>query len=432
MRFKSFFLTLTAAFVIPLVTSAQVDEGEKIVDDIQDKGWHVGIQGGILAGESDFSSFASDRFRPGWNTGVIGGYRFNPVLSLDAYAQWGQAFLAEQSCCAERNYWLYTEEWRRSVFQLGHGAYFNNILSSNFIQRYGLQMNVNLLGFGNPGRHRRLSLDLSPSISVTGSSTDLILKDSDQHLYDNINKWHIGIGPQVQVGYRISDNIDLAVYSGFTYLTGKNFDAMPELHSNNYLYDAGIRLTFNFRKSKKNPAVISHATTVVPTPAVETKPIVEIKNDFVSDTVSTEPLVEPEPVPETDHQEKTEPIVEEVEIVIQDTAESVLNEELAENTIYFSFNSIWIEPSERNKVKEIARILKANPDVRVLITGWGCSIGTEEQNLRVSLQRAEGVKRVLGQWLVPAERIETTGAGIKHDAPTKELARCAATIEIIE
>jgi outer membrane protein OmpA-like peptidoglycan-associated protein len=100
--------------------------------------------------------------------------------------------------------------------------------------------------------------------------------------------------------------------------------------------------------------------------------------------------------------------------------------------IYFSFNSVWIEPSERGKVKEISEILKANPEMRIRVTGSCCEIGGEEVNKRVSLQRAEAVKRVLGQWLIPAERVETVGAGIAHDAPSRKEARNATVIEIIK
>jgi hypothetical protein len=39
---------------------------------------------------------------------------------------------------------------------------------------------------------------------------------------------------------------------------------------------------------------------------------------------------------------------------------------------------------------------------------------------------------VLGQWLVPAERIETVGGGIKRDAASDAEARNATTIEIMQ
>jgi outer membrane protein OmpA-like peptidoglycan-associated protein len=100
--------------------------------------------------------------------------------------------------------------------------------------------------------------------------------------------------------------------------------------------------------------------------------------------------------------------------------------------IYFSFNSIWIEPSERAKVKEIADRLKADKSIRIRVTGWCDPVGSDAANQRVSLQRAEAVKRVLGQWLIPADRVETAGGGVCGSAASHEEARCAITIEILK
>ena len=77
-------------------------------------------------------------------------------------------------------------------------------------------------------------------------------------------------------------------------------------------------------------------------------------------------------------------------------------------------------------------MMKADKSFRIRITGWCDEIGGEEVNKRVSLQRAEAVKRVLGQWLIPAEHIEAVGAGINHNAATAREARNATTIEIVQ
>lgn len=76
--------------------------------------------------------------------------------------------------------------------------------------------------------------------------------------------------------------------------------------------------------------------------------------------------------------------------------------------------------------------MKARPDMRVRIIGWGDETGGEEVNKRVSLQRAEAVKRMLGKWLIPAERVETVGAGINRNAANNDEARSATTIEIAD
>ena len=62
----------------------------------------------------------------------------------------------------------------------------------------------------------------------------------------------------------------------------------------------------------------------------------------------------------------------------------------------------------------------------------GDEVGGVEANKRVSLQRAETVKRVLGQSGISADRIEAVGGGINYDAPNRKEARNATTFEIIK
>lgn len=77
-------------------------------------------------------------------------------------------------------------------------------------------------------------------------------------------------------------------------------------------------------------------------------------------------------------------------------------------------------------------MMKDDKSIRISITGWGDNVGGEEANKRVSLQRAEAVKRVLGQWNIAAERVETIGAGINRNAANDAEARNATTIEIVQ
>jgi outer membrane protein OmpA-like peptidoglycan-associated protein len=167
--------------------------------------------------------------------------------------------------------------------------------------------------------------------------------------------------------------------------------------------------------STEQPKPVVEEIVIAPVEKTES-----VKEVITSDTVAVQ-TVQPEVV-----KEQPKEVVEDVA-----TPPTVANS-IEFPVIYFSFNSIWIEPSERAKVKEIADMMKADKSIRIRITGWGDEIGGEEVNKRVSLQRAEAVKRVLGQWLVPAERIETVGGGIKRDAASDAEARNATTIEIMQ
>ena len=46
--------------------------------------WYVGVQGGTSLGQGTFRSITEHEILPGLQGGIIGGYRFNRLLSLEA------------------------------------------------------------------------------------------------------------------------------------------------------------------------------------------------------------------------------------------------------------------------------------------------------------------------------------------------------------
>lgn len=94
-------------FMAAIPMSAQ--EGN--TQDMEDNpSWYIGLQGGVPFGVSTFSSFGADKTRAGFDAGLYGGYRFNPVLSLEAQAAWGRVNQSAQDCCA--GYWLGADGYR--------------------------------------------------------------------------------------------------------------------------------------------------------------------------------------------------------------------------------------------------------------------------------------------------------------------------------
>lgn len=382
------------------------------------RGWYVGVQAGMPMAEGTFSSFGADKFCPGWNAGIHGGYRFTNVWSLEMTANWGQQFLAEQDCCFDRGYFLGTD-WNRyhpdliPADMLYKGMYYKDLKSRTFVRRYGLQVNMNVLGFFNRTKESRWRLEISPAVYGVGTSSDIVSKADDSPMKENISKWHFGYGGQAQVSYAIAENMNLGIYGGFTHLTGEPMDGMPEIHLTNFIIDAGIKFTVNFGKKRKN---VRSAETVMPTtiaPTVQTETTTTEANTEVVE--QTKPA---EPVPEQPQETATEIVP--------------IASELTFPKIYFSFNSVWIEPSERAKVKQIADMLKADESVGISITGWGDANGGEEINKRVSLQRAEAIKAALIKQGIDDKRIETVGGGINRDAKSNAEARIAATTEVLE
>lgn len=421
------------AAMAALTLPAQAQQSEPAPERDYTRGWYIGAQGALSMGEGDFSSFGADKFRAGGGGGVFGGYRFNKVWSLELNAHWGQLNMAEQDCCFERGYWLGADynRYHPALIPAGmDGWYYKDLMSRTFVQQYSLQANMNVLGFFNATKDSRWMVELSPMVSAVGTSSDILTKAGKNPVRENISQWHLGVGGALQVSYAATKNLNVGIYGDFTHLFKEPLDGMPELHSTNFMIDAGVRVSWNFGSKKK--AKKSSAAVVAPVVAAAAVTATEQPNEEVKEVVDTptEVVVADAAAVQPDQQEV---VVEQPKDEVKEVATTtVVEAESNFPTIYFSFNSIWIEPSERAKVKEIADMMKADKSIRVRVTGWGDNVGTEEQNKRVSLQRAEAVKRVLGQWLIPAERVETVGAGIKHDAQSREEARHAATIEITE
>lgn len=382
------------------------------------RGWYVGVQAGMPMAEGTFSSFGADKFRPGWSAGIHGGYRFTNVWSLEMTANWGQQFLAEQDCCFDRGYFLGTD-WNRyhpdliPADMLYKGVYYKDLKSRTLVQRYGLQVNMNVLGFFNRTKNSRWQLEISPAVYGVGTTSDIANKADGSPMKENISKWHFGYGGQAQVTYAVAKNMNLGIYGGFSHLTGEPIDGMPEIHLTNFIIDAGIKFTMNFGKKKRN---VRSAETVIPTTIVATvqteTTIAEAETEVVEQTKTVEPVYEQPRETATE----TAPVAS----------------ELTFPTIYFSFNSVWIEPSESTKVREIADIMKAGESIRISITGWGDANGGEEVNKRVSLQRAEAIKAALIKQGIDGKRIEAVGGGINRNAASNAEARIAATTEVLK
>ncbi len=80
--------------------------------------------------------------------------------------------------------------------------------------------------------------------------------------------------------------------------------------------------------------------------------------------------------------------------------------------ILFDVNSDKIKPESYGTLKEIAKVLSDNADVKVRIIGHTDSDGSDESNLDLSKRRAASVKNTLNsEFSIDAARMETDGKG---------------------
>jgi outer membrane protein OmpA-like peptidoglycan-associated protein len=80
--------------------------------------------------------------------------------------------------------------------------------------------------------------------------------------------------------------------------------------------------------------------------------------------------------------------------------------------ILFDFNKSDVKPESKPSLDEIARMLKANPSMKVWVVGHTDSVGTVEANQKLSEARALAVVNTLvANYGIAAARLKGYGAG---------------------
>ena len=350
------------------------------------KGWYLGVDGGLPFGLSTFSSFGHDKTHLGWAAGIYGGYRFNPIFSAELSARYGEVNLSAQDCCVERNYWLGSDGMLYKASVLGIDSWEYAQLKSHVrMGWYGARVHVNLLGLLRNTAHSRWTVAVSPHLYAVTTCADIQTLADHAEVMKGSTRWHLGYGASLQAGYQLTSNLNLGIYSGLTRLSGERIDGMPEhLHKNNFVWESGIRLGISFSKKKNK---------IVETPSV---PQTEVLHQ---DTILSENV---------NQKEKETVDKAETKVVEQDIKEPV---KVTFPVIYFSFNRITIRPSEVSKLKSILHILKENPEMKVMVTGWCDTRGSVAVNRRISRQRAQALKTWLVKRGIAASRISVVGKG---------------------
>ena len=350
------------------------------------KGWYLGMDGGLPFGLSTFSSFGHDKTHLGWAAGIYGGYRFNPIFSAELSARYGEVNLSAQDCCVERNYWLGSDGMLYKASVLGIDSWEYAQLKSHVrMGWYGARVHLNLLGLLRNTAHSRWTVAVSPHLYAVTTCADIQTLADHAEVKKGSTRWHLGYGASLQAGYQLTSNLNLGIYSGLTRLSGERMDGMPEhLHKNNFVWESGIRLGISFSKKKNK---------IVETPSV---PQTEVLHQ---DTILSENV---------NQKEKETVDKAETKVVEQDIKEPV---KVTFPVIYFSFNRITIRPSEVSKLKSILHILKENPEMKVMVTGWCDTRGSVAVNRRISRQRAQALKTWLVKRGIAASRISVVGKG---------------------
>ena len=395
MKKTAFSLLLLMAF---MAAGVQTAVAQTASDGSPVGKWYAGLSGGTSLGQATFRSITESKTHWGAQFGVFGGYQLSRLFSVEALATMGGQKQTSLDCDP---YWLSTDGERTFAPVLGkQGNYYRDLEAKTQWMRFGLQANFDVLSLlTKPGT--KWSVTLSPQVSAVTTRTKHLATDYEQELD---RQWHLGLGGQAAVGYRVAKNIGLQLYGGITCLTGSRFDNIPEhCHKSNLLWEGGLKLSYHFGKKAKPAPVVEEPAAII-----EQQPVVE------------EPVVEEKPAPVV---EKAQPVVE-TAAVVEKKPEVVEAAPVELPVIYFANNSSRLSDNEAAKLDSVVRLMQAQPDVTLSIVGHASNIGSKQYNRKLSQRRANAVKKCLVAKGIAATRLHpVVGRGIDRATADSRKAR---------
>ena len=87
-------------------------------------------------------------------------------------------------------------------------------------------------------------------------------------------------------------------------------------------------------------------------------------------------------------------------------------------TVYFDYDSYTIRDDSRRALDEKAAVVRADPSIRLLLTGHADDRGSTEYNLALGMRRAEAIREYLTNFGIEAGRVEVTSFGEERPADT--------------
>lgn len=402
-------LAVCALSFAPCLGAQECPNNDEQCRNKEEKGFFIGIEGGAATG---VSTFKSDK--PSLQMNLSGGYRFNKWFSVELGLGGGRFGIIPQSCCSahsginnERNsYWrsFVDDEWHYYADKTNDGWWYADMNGTTSYFKGALQANFDLLSFFTD----KAGLELSPRVGLMSTRTELSGISSltgNELSLKNAAQAHLLYGGEATVSYKFDNGIKLGVFAALDMLAGKHFDNIPvHVHTENYIWDAGIKVVYSFGKKRKNNA----STAIAATDGPVIVPPVPASKDSETEAPAVTVVATPETV------EKTEQ--EQISVVPEFTP------------IYFDNNSAVVPDSQKVALQSVVQYLKKNIDRRILVAGHTSNIGTTQYNQVLSEKRCLAVKQLLVAEGIEGDRIDINPCGIDNKAESAEKAR---RVEII-
>ncbi len=120
-----------------------------------------------------------------------------------------------------------------------------------------------------------------------------------------------------------------------------------------------------------------------------------------------------------------------------DLKSAEVNNTVTLNNVFFEFGSAVIQKYSETELNKVVEFMKQNPQMKVEISGHTDNIGTYEQNMTLSKQRADAVANYLINHGISADRLVTKGYGytkpiVPNDTPEHRQKNRRVEFKILE
>ena len=353
--------------------------------------WSIGVNIGMPFYAGDFRAVSRGNNNwAGYMFGLQGSYQFNPIFGARLSVDYGSNRAGSQRY--EDDFVLLPNgnTYYNVDFPEG-GSYYKDLYSSVHSWNFGLNAEVNLLNlFRRSDGDRRWAVVLAPGIYLQKFSSTVKNRSNDEQFADKLdNKVNLGLGGDLAVRYRINHNFDVQLKGGMIWINNQDFDGINSINTtkHNSMVTAQVGLIWKVGNSKgRKKDNIMYAPGYLPMWKRATKTVTKV----VHDTIYIE------------------------QKVLEKSPEVVVCKGFPKDlpAVYFERGKWKLDTDKyARELFTIAKTLKENPEVQIDICGYADHTGGEAINKKVTLKRAEALKKFLVKVGIEPERLHTYGLG---------------------
>ena len=353
--------------------------------------WSIGVNIGMPFYAGDFRSVSRGNNNwAGYMFGLQGSYQFNPIFGARLSVDYGSNRAGSQRY--EDDFVLLPNgnTYYNVDFPEG-GSYYKDLYSSVHSWNFGLNAEVNLLNlFRRSDGDRRWAVVLAPGIYLQKFSSTVKNRSNDEQFADKLdNKVNLGLGGDLAVRYRINHNFDVQLKGGMIWINNQDFDGINSINTtkHNSMITAQVGLIWKVGNSKgRKKDNIMYAPGYLPMWKRATKTVTKV----VHDTIYIE------------------------QKVLEKSPEVVVCKGFPKDlpAVYFERGKWKLDTDKyARELFTIAKTLKENPEIQIDICGYADHTGGEAINKKVTLKRAEALKKFLVKVGIEPERLHTYGLG---------------------